>query len=210
MTTGTMCDGIRMKFDPDAMEVYAEPLAELVPGERVLAAVVTNAPMGLDPPLPPGGGGQAYTTGSVAGGILGPVISPPKPGQGFFWWLVFGRSAAGTATSVAAESRRACLGHNPLLLVVTDARLRLFEPRDAAYFIDDPDKRRMPTADRLRPLWDTPVSNVRSARVGRYRLNWCRLTIEFTDGSWVAFANLFHMGRRKGRTVAVALAHLSA
>lgn len=200
----------RINFDPDPVEVYTAALAELAPGERVLAAVVANTPMGLGPPPPPEPSEHTYTVGSVVGGIAGTLLDPPKPGQGLFWWLVFGRSAAGSATSTAAAADHACLGHHPLLVVVTEARLRLFEPRDQAYIADDPDKQRLPALERLRPLWDTPVSNVRSARVGRYRLNWCRLTIEFTDGSWMGFGSLFHLSRKKARTVVNALATAQA
>ena len=93
------------------------------------------------------------------------------------------------------------------MLVVTDARLRLFEPRDGAYFIDDPDKpgrQGMPAEERLRPLWDAPVSDVRSARVG-WHASPEPATTEFTDRSWASFASPFHMGRRKARTVVAAL-----
>ncbi|MEV4508546.1 hypothetical protein AB0K00_06265 [Dactylosporangium sp. NPDC049525] len=194
-----------MNLDPDVLQVYAAPLAELAPGERVLAAVVTNAPMGLDPPLPPDGGDHPATAGSAAGSVAATILSPPKPGQGFFWWLLFGRSAAGAPTSTAAASRRACLGHHPLMLVVTDTRLRLYEPRDGAYFVDDAGNAAKPATERLLPLWDTPRSAVRSARVGWHRLHRNRLTIEFTDGSWASFASLFQMGRRKASTIVAAL-----
>ncbi|GAA3204841.1 hypothetical protein GCM10010532_026220 [Dactylosporangium siamense] len=83
--------------------------------------------------------------------------------------------------------------------------LRLFEPRDAAHFIFEPGKDYGPAAQRLRPLWETPLPTVRSARVGWCRLHPCRLTIEFTDGSWTAFASLFEMPRRKARTAVRAL-----
>ncbi|GAB3825150.1 hypothetical protein ACFPIJ_36725 [Dactylosporangium cerinum] len=192
-------------FDPDPLLVYGDALAELVPGERALAAVVTKPSIGVDPPLPPDEGPHEYTAGSVAAGVVGAVLSPSLPGAMFPWWLLFGRSAAGTPASTAAASRRACTGSATVLLVVTDTTLRLFEPRDSAHFIFEPGKDYGPAAQRLRPLWETPLPTVRSARVGWYRLHPCRLTIEFTDGSWTAFASLFEMGRRKARTAVRAL-----
>lgn len=194
-----------MDTDPSAASVYADALAELAPGERVLAAVVANAPLGVDPPLPPVGDDGPATAGTVAGAVAGAIPSPPKPGQGFFWWLLFGRSGRGAATSTAAACRKATLGHNPLLLVVTDARLRLYEPRDQAYFIDEPSLHGRPAGERLLALWDAPRSEVRSARAGWHRLHPGRLTVEFTDGSWVSFASLLHLSRRKARTVVTAL-----
>ncbi|MEV0562953.1 hypothetical protein [Dactylosporangium sp. NPDC050588] len=197
-----------MNTDPSPAEAYAEALAELAPGERVLAAVVAKAPLGLGPPLPPDGDDSPVTAGSAAGAVAGAILSPPKPGQGFFWWLVFGRSAAGAATSTAAACHAATLGTGgPLLLVVTDARLRLYEPLDQAHFIDEPKYHTRPATERLRPVWDVPRAGVRSARVGWHRLSPSRLTIEFTDGSWASFAGLLTMGRRKAAPVVAALNH---
>ncbi|GIJ49468.1 hypothetical protein Val02_63540 [Virgisporangium aliadipatigenens] len=193
-----------MFLDPDPLRAYAEALAELAPGQRVLAAVVTHAAPGVGP-LPPPERDLTRTPGTVAAGVAGAILSPNLPGGERLVRLLLGRAAGGAPDSLAARCRQACEGTSDLLLVVTDARLLLFEPLDGGHFVDRADQHDKPASARLRPLWETPVSTVRSARVGRYRLNWSRLTVGFGDGSWVAFASLLYMGRGKARRIAAAL-----
>jgi hypothetical protein len=197
----------------DYGEEFAGALAALAPGETVRAATATTLSEGVAPPEPPQpqpDGADEVTAGSAVAAATLAVLDPIPPGS-FTWpitalfWVLWGRAAAGGATSLAARLRHACPWRHGLLLVVTDQRLRIFQVLDDRTFSYRPEDPRPAPEERLRPVWDAPRDAVASARVGWYRLNWCRLVIRFVDGSWTAFGDVVDMGRQRARRIAAAL-----
>lgn len=156
--------------------------------ERLLAAeaIEPAAGIGPPPPPPPPGGTQLTRSGSVLNTFLH-VISPNAslPGQGRLEALLFGVAAAGEPTSRGGDLYRAHLhtgGARTTVLAVTDRRFLVCVT---------PERKLLSLADEskagLEAIWSVPRAEVSAASVQRYRLRR-RLRIDFTDGSWAAFA----------------------
>ncbi len=187
---------------------YAEALAVLVPGEPVLAATVTTCSHGLKPraaePSPTVSGRRVNPFTAVLLFLASLAAGPGSMRLSrLFWWLLFGRAAAGDPQSTAATLARTSDTVGRVLLVVTARNVDLFEVLDTPVLVDYSQPADRPAPERrLRLSWHVSRDEVAHAEVGWYRLHPARLTMRFADGSWLAFADLTYMGRAGARRIA--------
>lgn len=160
-------------------------------------------------PPPPEGSKRAGWLALVFNTVLdnnSPTFSLPGSDR-------FGRWFSGTAVSGPVGSRaesmaqalqfavgfRSVSAYRDTVLVVTDQRLLwcVTPAMKLASFAD--------IAGPLELAFEVPRSEVADARVVRYRLNWKRLRIDFTDGSWAAFTKGIAQPPDAARRLAAAL-----
>lgn len=200
-------------LDDESRARYREGVTRLLPpGERVRAVAQVRAGMGLTPAEPPQPAAPAPSGGPGFLGVLLNVLSPNitfGPADRFVDWLFFGvggRGEPGSEASLlhhALETGTSGSGVRYTVLAVTDQRLLLGATAPVGLLSGAEEDQRAQTDIEL--LRSVPRAALAGARVGRYRLNWKRLRIDFTDGSWLSFHVPMAESGRPLREVAAAL-----
>ncbi|MEU7798659.1 hypothetical protein AB0J14_07095 [Micromonospora arborensis] len=202
-----------MGTEPMVESPYLDRLRELVePGEQVLAIAPTDVAQGIRPPEPPNAEQPKTSRGGFSPlGLLLNVLSPNvvfAAGDRFVdlvVWGIAGRGAPGSAASRLTHAHWLTLvepGLRSTLLVVTNRRLLVCRGGQTSLY------RRTDRAAEVAGTeieWSAPRAEIAQARVGWHRLNPKRLTIEFTDHSWLAFTVPIAESGRPLREVASAL-----
>lgn len=173
---------------------YAEGVTRLLPaGERLRAVARVRAGGGLTPSAPPQ---PAAPPASGGPGFLGALLNVLSPNitfgraDDFVDWLFFGVGGRGEPGSEASSLHHALTvaakgsGVRDILLAVTDQRLLLGATAPVGLLSSAATDEQAQTDIEL--LGSVPRTAV-AARVGRYRLNWKRLRLDFADGSWLSF-----------------------
>ena len=164
-----------------------------------------------DPGAAPAAVGPPATGGPGFLGVLLNVLSPNITfgrADNAVDWLFFGVGGRGEPDSQASVLHHALTaaakgsGLRTLVLAVTDQRLLLGATAPVGLLSSSTaDERAQADIELLGSVPRTAVA----ARVGRYRLNWKRLRIDFADGSWLSFHVPLAESGRPLREVAAAL-----
>ncbi|MEU7756494.1 hypothetical protein AB0B57_13455 [Micromonospora sp. NPDC049101] len=191
---------------------HVEGITRLLPaGERVRAVARVRAGAGLTPAAPPQPAAPPAPGGPGILGILLNVLSPTITfgrADNAVDWLFFGVGGRGAPGSQASLLHHALTvattgaGLRDIVLGVTDGRLLLGATAPVGLLSSSAaDERAQADVELLGSVPRTTVA----ARVGRYRLNWKRLRIDFADGSWLSFHVPLADSARPLRDVATAL-----
>ncbi|MEV4117726.1 hypothetical protein [Micromonospora sp. NPDC049645] len=191
---------------------YVEGITRLLPaGEQVRAVARVRAGGGLTPAPPPQPTAPPASGGPGFLGVLLNVLSPNITfgrADNAVDWLFFGVGGRGAPGSQASLLHHALTGATKgsglrdTVLAVTDQRLLLGVTAPVGLLSNSATDERAQADIEL--LGSVPRSAV-TARVGRYRLNWKRLRIDFADGSWLSFHVPLADSGRPLREIAAAL-----
>ncbi|MEU1394925.1 hypothetical protein ABZ403_02470 [Micromonospora zamorensis] len=191
---------------------YVEGITRLLAaGEQVRAVARVRAGGGLTPAAPP----QPSAPPAPGGpGFLGALLNVLSPNITFgraddaVDWLFFGVGGRGEPGSQASLLHHALTvaakgsGVRDIVLGVTDQRLLVGATAPVGLLSSSAaDERAQADIELLGSVPRTAVT----ARVGRYRLNWKRLRIDFADGSWLSFHVPLADSGRPLREIAAAL-----
>lgn len=191
---------------------YVEGITRLLAaGEQVRAVARVRAGGGLTPAAPP----QPSAPPAPGGpGFLGALLNVLSPNITFgraddaVDWLFFGVGGRGEPGSQASLLHHALTvtakgsGVRDIVLGVTDQRLLVGVTAPVGLLSSSAaDERAQADIELLGSVSRTAVT----ARVGRYRLNWKRLRIDFADGSWLSFHVPLADSSRPLREIAAAL-----
>ncbi|WP_433128447.1 hypothetical protein ACQPWW_01735 [Micromonospora sp. CA-240977] len=152
---------------------------------RVGGGLVPAAPP--QPASPPSPGGPGLL--GVLLTVLSPNITVGRADTAVDW-LFFGVGGRGEPGSQASLLHHALtvatkgFGLRDVVLAVTDQRLLLGATAPVGLLSSSVADERAQADIEL--LGSAPRTTV-AARVGRYRLNWKRLRLDFADGSWLSF-----------------------
>ncbi|MGC4782103.1 hypothetical protein ACLQ3A_10695 [Micromonospora zamorensis] len=191
---------------------YVEGITRLLTaGEQVRAVARVRAGGGLTPAAPPQ---QSAPPAPGGPGFLGALLNVLSPNITFgraddaVDWLFFGVGGRGEPGSQASLLHHALTvaakgsGVRDIVLGVTDQRLLVGATAPVGLLSSSAaDERAQADIELLGSVPRTAVT----ARVGRYRLNWKRLRIDFADGSWLSFHVPLADSGRPLREIAAAL-----
>ncbi|MET8039611.1 hypothetical protein ABZU25_01955 [Micromonospora sp. NPDC005215] len=191
---------------------YVEGLTRLLPAdERVRAVARVRVGGGLAPAAPPQPAAPPAPGGPGLLGVLLNVLSPNITvgrADNAVDWLFFGVGGRGEPGSRASLLHHALTvatkgsGLRDIVLAVTDERLLLGATAPVGLLSSSAADERAQADVEL--LGSAPRTTV-AARVGRYRLNWKRLRLDFADGSWLSFHVPLADSGRSLREVATAV-----